>query len=313
MQISILMPAYNEERFIAQAIESVLAQTWKDFELIILNDGSQDSTLEIAESYARLDSRIRVESHPNTGIAPTLNKGFALAANEWVAMIQADDLMMPNRLERQLVFLSTHPELDVAAGWCKHINSEGKVIAKGKSPLVTLDAVNKLYTVNELVVVNSSTAIVRKQAVLDVGGYRSQFRVNEDVDMWNRLLERGYRILVQPEYLAKYRIHAGSVSIGKARWIRQQVHWVKDCMLRRRSGQEELSWNEYCRFRRTLPWYVRANSWRKDTAKVFYKAATFQFAEKQYYRLGPTVIAAAILQPSYTIRQVTSKLMLFCS
>jgi glycosyltransferase involved in cell wall biosynthesis len=303
------MPAYNEERYLAQAIESVLAQTYRDFELIVLDDGSRDRTREIAQSYACRDPRVRVENHENVGIGPTLNRGFSLAANEWVAMLQADDVMAPNRLERQLAFLAEHPEVDAAGSWCKHIDGQGKVIAKGNSPLTTHEAVQKLYAANEPVIMNSSTAMIRKSAVLAIGGYRAQFRVNEDVDMWNRLLESGYKLLVQPEYLAMYRIHAGSVSIGRARFIRSQVRWVKECMLRRRSGRPELTWEEYAAYHRMLPWYVRVNMARKDTAKVLYKAATFQYSQHKYHLVALTVLAAMIFQPSYIFRQISSKLL----
>jgi glycosyltransferase involved in cell wall biosynthesis len=307
MQISILMPAYNEERFIGAAIESVLAQSFRDYELIILDDGSNDRTLEISQGYARRDSRIRVESHPNMGISPTLNRGFALAGTEWVAMLQADDVMMPNRFERQFAFLAEHPELAVAAGWCRHIDSQGRIIGKGKSPFTTHEEVQRVFAANELIALNCSAAIFRKSAVQAVGGYRSQFRVNEDVDLFARLLEAGYKILIQPEYLVQYRIHAGSVSVARSRFIRRQARWVKDCMVRRRRGEAELSWEEFLSMRRELPWYVLANAERKDTAKVLYKAATFQFARRKYHLVLPTVFMAMILQPSYTISQIASK------
>lgn len=308
MQISVIMPAYNAERYLAEAIESVLAQTWSDFELIILNDGSQDSTLDISQSYAQRDARIRVESHENMGVARTLNQGLLLATNEWVARMDADDLMMPNRLERQMTFVAEHPELAVASSWVKHIDPNGRVIAHGRSPLVTNEAVQKRYADNELVGICHPAAMLRKSAVLSVGCYRPQFAA-EDVDLWNRLLEQGYKILVQPEYLLKYRIHPGSVSVARARLIRQQVRWVKECMVRRRSGRSELSWNEFLGFRQTLPWYVRVNAERKDMAKVLYKAAGSQYAQHRYCQLVPTIIAAAMLQPSYTIHQVRSKLV----
>jgi len=120
MRTTVIMPAYNAERYLAEAIESVLGQTWKDFELIILDDGSRDRTLEIAQSYALRDSRVRVESHTNMGIAPTLNLGLALSESEWVIQMHADDVMMPNRIERQLAFVAEHPELAVASSWIKH-------------------------------------------------------------------------------------------------------------------------------------------------------------------------------------------------
>ena len=310
MQISIIMPAYNEERFLAEAIESVLAQTYKEFELIILDDGSQDLTLKIAQSYAQQDARICVESHPNMGLPSTMNRGLELARNEWLAIMHGDDVMMPNRLELNLAFLGEHPECAVVGGWCKHIDSHGRTIAKGESPMVTHEAVQRVYEANELIVFNGCTSLFRKSAVLAVGGFRTQFSVTEDADLWTRIFEAGYKILIQPEYLAKYRIHAGSVSVARTRFILQQARWTKECMLRRRAGQPEPSWEEFLRFRRTRPWYLRANSERKDTAKVLYKAAVHQFAKRQYLRIVPTLIAATFLEPSYTIRQIGSKFLL---
>jgi glycosyltransferase involved in cell wall biosynthesis len=309
VQVSIIMPVYNEERFLAEAIESVLAQTYRDFELIILNDGSKDRTLEIAQSYARQDSRIRVESHENIGLALSNNKGLALAANEWVGRMDGDDVMMPNRLESNIAFLKEHPECDVVAGWCIHIDVDGRVIAKGETPMTTHEAVRKLYELNELIAFNCCTALFRKSAVLAIGGYRPQFSVAEDADMWTRLLENGGKILIQPEYLAKYRIHAGSLSVAQSKLARQQQRWAKICAIRRRSGEPEPSWEEFVSWRKGLPWYVRANGERKDAAKLLYKAAVHQFAQRKYVLMVPTVIASAILQPSYTLRQIKSKFL----
>jgi glycosyltransferase involved in cell wall biosynthesis len=304
------MPAYNAELFIAEAIESVLAQTWADFNLIVLDDGSRDRTREIAESYALRDSRVRVESHANMGPGPTLNRGLTLSASEWVVLMHADDVMMPNRLERQLAFVTEHPELAVASCWVKHIDQTGKVIAKDNNTrLVTPEAVQELYMANEVIAISHSGTILRKSAVQAVGGYRAQFRVNEDADLWNRLLEHGYKLLVQPEFLLKYRIHGGSASISKNRLCWRQLRWLKNCMLRRRRGEPELTWEEFLAMRKTLPWYVRLNQERKDTAKILHKAAVIQFVQRKYYLVVPTVIAAAMLQPLYTIPQIASKLM----
>jgi glycosyltransferase involved in cell wall biosynthesis len=306
--ISIVMPAYNAERYLAEAIESVLEQTWRDFELIVLDDGSHDRTREIAQSYADRDPRVRVESQKNQGPGPTLNRGLALSTSEWVAVMHADDVMMPNRIESQIGFVTAHPELAVASSWVKHIDADGKVIARDNSRLITHEAVHERYAANDLIGISHPGAILRKNVVQAVGGYREQFRVNEDIDLWNRILEHGGKILVQPEFLLKYRIHGGSASIQKSRLVFRQIHWVKECMLRRRRGEPELSWEEFVAFRRTLPWYVRLNKDRKDMAKILYKAATFQFAQRKYASVVPTVAAAIMLQPGYTIPQVTSKL-----
>ena len=309
LQISIVMPAYNAERFLAEAIESALAQTWSDFELIILDDGSQDRTREIAQSYALRDSRIRVESHENMGVSPTLNRGLALSANEWVAVMHADDVMMPNRLERQLAFLAAHPELDVASSWIRHIDSQGRMIARGESPLVTHEAVQALYQANKLIAFSHPAAILRKNAVLAVGGYRQAFWPAEDVDLWNRLVEKGYKILVQPEYLLNYRMHGNAASISGARLTRTKVRWLKDCMLHRRAGMPELDLESFLLSQRSAPLLTRLNRERKDLAKIFYKAAVMHYAQREYPALIIKLLPAMLLQPGYTIRQVLKKLV----
>src|SRR3954451_4203431 len=101
MKVSVLMPAFNAEHYILEAVESVLSQTHTDFELIIVDDGSTDNTLSVVEPYARKDKRVKVISHPNMGISHSLNRALDLASNEWIVCMHADDIMLPNRIERQ--------------------------------------------------------------------------------------------------------------------------------------------------------------------------------------------------------------------
>lgn len=307
MQISVVMPAYNASQFLAQAIDSVLAQTWRDFELLIINDGSTDNTLEISEAYAARDSRIRVYTHANMGIAPTLNRGISLAVNEWVFRMDADDLMRPNRMERQLSFIAEHPELAVASSLIRHIDSKNRVIGKAVSPLFTHEAVNKLVAANELIGFSHPAAALRKSAVLAVGGYRQEFWPAEDIDLWNRLVEKGYKILVQPEYLLDYRMHGNTISSAAASLNRTKVRWLKECMLRRRAGMPELDWESFLQKQRSTPLLTRFNWRRKDLAKTLYKAAVFHYAEREYAALFFKLIMALLLQPIIIFTQVRAK------
>jgi glycosyltransferase involved in cell wall biosynthesis len=307
MQISVVMPAYNAGAFLSQAIESVQAQTWRDFELIIVNDGSTDSTLEVAERYAAKDARIRVFTQPNAGTAPTLNRGIELAAGEWVFLMHADDLMRPNRLERQWAFIQEHPELAAASCLVCHIDSENRVIGKDNSNLFTHEAIDKLIAENELIGFNHPAAVLRKSAVLAVGGYRQPFWPAEDIDLWNRLVEKDYKVLVQPEFLLDYRMHGNSASISLARLTRTKLRWLKDCMLRRRAGKPELDLEFFLVSQRSAPLLVRLNRERKDLAKIFYKAAVLHYAKKEYPGMIVKLVTSALLQPTYAIRQVTSK------
>ncbi|MGA2887717.1 MAG: glycosyltransferase [Terracidiphilus sp.] len=310
MAISIVMPAYNASPFIAQAIESVLTQSWRDFELIVINDGSTDNTLDLAEKYAAQDARVKVFSHTNKGTAPTLNRGIELASGEWVFLMHADDLMRPTRLERQLAFIQGHPELAVVSCLVRHIDSKNRVIGKDNSKLFTHESIEKLVAANELIGFNHPATALRRSAVLAVGGYRQAFWPAEDIDLWNRLVEKGYKMLVQPEYLLDYRMHGNSASISGARLTLAKVHWLKNCMLRRRAGKPELDLEDFRQGQRAAPLLIRLNRERKDLAKIFYKAAVLHYAQRQFASLIIKLMVAVLLQPSYAIRQVRTKLFL---
>jgi glycosyltransferase involved in cell wall biosynthesis len=307
MLVSVVMPAYNAGAFLAQAIESVLAQTWRDFELIIVNDGSTDNTLEIAEGYAAQDARVKVYTQPNAGTASALNRGIDLAPGEWVFLMHADDRMRPNRLERQLAFIAEHPELSVASSLIRHIDSRNRVIGKDNSKLTTYTAVDKLVAANELIGFNHPAVALRKSSVLAVGGYRQRFWPAEDIDLWNRLVEKGYKVLVQPEFLLDYRMHGSSASISHARLTRTKVRWLKDCMLRRRAGKEELDWDSFLAVLRSAPFPTRLNRARKDLAGIFYKSAVAHYAQREYPAVFVRLLAAVALQPVVTLYHVVTK------
>jgi len=307
MRASVVIPAYNAERFLPQAIESVLAQSWQNFELIVIDDGSKDSTLAIAQGYAARDPRVKAFTQPNRGFAETLHRGFELSASDWVFRMDADDRMHPNRLERQLAFLAEHPELDVASSLVFHIDENNRIIGKDNSRLVTYEAIQQRVVANELIGFCHPAAVVRKSAVMAVGGYRKQFWPAEDIDLWNRLAENGYKMLVQPEYLLDYRMHGTSASISGARTARQKVRWIKDCMLRRRAGQPELDWNAFLVELHAAPLLVRLNRTRKDFAKIFYKSAVAHYAQRQYISTLSSLLAAFVLQPWVTFYQVSTK------
>src|SRR3954469_7704719 len=133
--VTVLMPLYNAERFVAQTLDAILAQTFRDFEFLIINDGSTDRSLEILQDYARRDDRIRLISRPNTGYVPALNEGLGLARGEFIARIDADDLADPRRLELQVARLRQEPRL-VALGSCASaIDEDGLPLGYYSVPL----------------------------------------------------------------------------------------------------------------------------------------------------------------------------------
>lgn len=133
-KITVLMSCYNAERWLSEAIESVLVQTYKDFEFIIVDDGSSDNTPEIIKRYADIDHRIRVISKTNSGLTDSLNAGISQAKGEWIARLDADDICLPHRLEEQVKYVKNNPKIVLLGSGCIEINEHGKFMKEHRYP-----------------------------------------------------------------------------------------------------------------------------------------------------------------------------------
>lgn len=304
MSITVLMPAYNAERFLAPAIESVLAQTYRDFEFIIINDGSTDSTLDIARSYAEKDSRIRIITHENMGMGASLNQGMLQATGDWIARIDADDLMAPHRLERQIAFLNEYPDLAVASSLVRYIDETGKVIGKYSSTLTTRQAVQQCVAEHSPIGFHHPATIFRKKIIQDLGGYRPEFWPADDMDLWNRVIDAGHAVLVQEEYLTKYRIHGSSVTVSRFAATERKAQWVQACILARHHNKPEPTLQEFLTECGRRPWIKRVNARRRDYARALYKLSVFQFSQRRYSHFVPNLLAAMAMEPKYVLNRV---------
>ena len=220
--ISVLMPVYNTERFVAETTESVLAQTFRDFELIALDDGSKDRSREILEGFARRDPRVRVVSRPNKGLVATLNEGLALAQAPLIARIDADDLCHPQRFEKQVAALNADPGL-VAVGSCSAaIDEDGNALGNYPTPL-SHEAIEKEHLRGQSSIHHPSV-MFRTEVVRQLGGYRELVPC-EDFDLWLRLGEVG-RLANLAENLITKRLFPGSIvatTLDKRRRVLDQI------------------------------------------------------------------------------------------
>jgi glycosyltransferase involved in cell wall biosynthesis len=213
-RVSVVMPVYNGERFIAEAVRSVLASEFRDFELLILDDGSTDTSMSIAAGVVKGDPRVRFIALEHGGIAATRNAGLEHARADLIANLDADDAMFPNRLTRQVAYLDAHPE-------CVAVGSRSVVVDADSRPVGMVgryfsheDIDRSLLDGNGGAIGNDS-AMIRKHAALAAGGYAVQLHATgEDHDMWLRLAEVG-RLVCLPEILNRYRIHQTNASLGE--------------------------------------------------------------------------------------------------
>lgn len=206
--ISVLMPVLNGERFIKEALDSVLVQPLAA-EIIVVDNGSSDRTLEILNNYTKIDSRIKVLPCAEKGVSNALNKGLAYATGTLIARIDADDKMSPERLESQLRLMQGHPEVAVISSQIIYIDSDGIENGKSKYPGGSLTLHRHFLLRNP---VAHPSVMFRKEIVERAGGYRPEFEGSEDLDLWIRVLDFG-EILASEEFLTFYRVHENQITV----------------------------------------------------------------------------------------------------
>jgi glycosyltransferase involved in cell wall biosynthesis len=214
-RVTVLMPVRDGARWLREAVDSVLAQTLDDLELVVVDDGSVDGTASILARYAAQDQRVRVLTQTPEGLVVALNRGLAAVSAPLVARLDADDVALPQRLERQVCHLDQHPEIALLGSWAEGIDGSGRATTELRPPPQPERLAELMLRINPFV---HSSVIFRTAVVRDLGGYRAAFEVAEDDDLWLRVAEVG-RLAILPESLVRYRIHRGSVTSGRA--IRQ--------------------------------------------------------------------------------------------
>jgi glycosyltransferase involved in cell wall biosynthesis len=230
--ISVILACYNTERYLRAAVQSILTQTFTDFELLLLDDGSTDSSTKICNQLAANDSRIKLISRPNKGLTKTLNEGLSLATAPLIARMDADDISLPTRFAKQVEYLTAHPD-------CVCLGTRVTLIDPYDSPINTTDHKLTHAEIDADILkgigwsIVHPAAMMRTDAVRRVGGYREQFKTSQDLDLWLRLAEIG-QLANLPDPLVQYRQHFESVAFNKAdeQW-RVKTEIVSDAYTRR--------------------------------------------------------------------------------
>lgn len=211
--ITVLMSVYNGERWLSESISSVLRQSHSDFEFIIVNDGSTDASLDIMNSFAVSDSRIKLIDKSNTGLADSLNVGINEAQGEWIARIDADDICEPQRLEIQSGVAASNRDAVFVGSGLILIDEYGSVIARRSYNRHHAILLRDLYSAHAFP--PHSSAFFRTDVAKRIGGYRTRIKRAQDCDLWLRLSEHGELLSVSEE-LVQIRKHSHQVSYEDA-------------------------------------------------------------------------------------------------
>ncbi|MSV36157.1 MAG: glycosyltransferase [Bryobacterales bacterium] len=296
MNVSIIIPAYNAAGTIAETLESVVSQTFQDWEAIVVDDGSTDATADIAGAFVARDTRIRMVRQANGGEAAARNTGVSHTRHEWLVFLDSDDWISPLHLEKLTAELKAHPELDAAHGGSVRVAQDGTYVDDDyQAPVSAL-----FPTLARRAAFPVHACIVRKALVEEVGKFDTSLQKSPDWDLWQRVARTGARFGAVREVLVYYRMAQNSSSLGAEQLLRDGLRVLR----RGHTGD--------ARVRNPHPDYL--NGWQRDSveSQEFYlmcwcaglligagKDATnlMKAVEKEHYaRLYPEGVARCIFE-----------------
>jgi len=215
--VSILTPAFNSAAFIAETIESVLQQTWSDFELLIIDDGSTDGTLDVVRTASRGDARVKSFSSSHGGAAVARNVGLQHASGRCLALLDSDDVWERQYLSSQLSLLREHPEISIVSA---------NVVSRGGpfdgTPFWPITSGTHELSIHEPIAHENAVsvfAVFRREVFEQIGGFDAAYTGNEDYEFWLRAMNAGFRVLQNRALLGRYRRRPGSVSSDEIRML----------------------------------------------------------------------------------------------
>jgi glycosyltransferase involved in cell wall biosynthesis len=222
--ISVVMPAYNSEKTVGEAIKSVLKQTYRNFEFIIVDDGSTDRSLEIIKIYARKDRRIKIlHNKKNEGIAKTRNYGIKKSKGKYIAVQDSDDISSPRRFEKQVDFLEKNPDVGVVGSFIEIFDNSKKIRDIRKYPKEDKKLREMIFFVCPIA---QPSTMIRKETLEKVGLYDKKYPLSEDIDLWFRIGEK-YKFSNIQEVLLKYRENPKSATGSKTKLIEKLANEIR--------------------------------------------------------------------------------------
>jgi glycosyltransferase involved in cell wall biosynthesis len=209
--VSVVMPVCNSERFLAESIDSILGQTFKDFEFVIVDFGSTDNSKSIVSKYATLDSRVKFHQVPPCTLPAARNAGCFLAQGRYIAIMDADDVALPDRLAWEVDYMEKHPHVALLGGAVEWINSMGQAFETARHPTADRELKSELVT---HCVFWHPTILMRQEAFVSVGGYRTAFVCAHDYDLELRISEN-HQCANLEQVVLKYRFHPSQLTFDK--------------------------------------------------------------------------------------------------
>ena len=307
--LSVIMSVKNGEKFLHKAIDSILNQTFKNFEFIIINNDSSDSTQEILENFLKKNSRIKILTNfNNETLYQARIKAIKEAKYEWCALMDADDECHPQRFEKQVDFINNteFENLAVVSTYGKYINKNSTIVANFFSGPKDINQFKNIFSNNDSFAIIDPSSIIKKDIFFKIGGYLEN-NIAADLDFYYKIAEAGYLIQTIASPLYYYRIHGGGYSVKNTMKQCKATHFLNYNMRLRRSGKEEITEQQF-----------NINFWNKasyriprkilDYSKTYYKISTHSLVEKKIFTFFLNIILAFLFSPRYVLKKIYQQL-----
>lgn len=288
--LSIIMPAYHAERYVERAIESVISQTYTNWELIVYVDGSPDGTAAIARDLAKHDERVRViDNDENAGVCVALNRAITLARGSFIGRLDADDIAVPERFERQMALIESDGEIAVVGSDALHINSEDEVLGLSIAGPRSVEDFRERRARGELTMVLDGTSVMRRDVFELVGGYDPAMTIAQEVDLHSRMAVHGAIVAID-EPLVLYRLHPGSRVATRFFEGRKMHRFVQARDRAVLAGERPPSYESYVIAERSAPLWHRVGIQLSDIGQYRYRMAGVYLSEE---RRGAAILSLA--------------------
>jgi glycosyltransferase involved in cell wall biosynthesis len=303
--VSVIMAVHNGQRYIVEALDSILHQTHQDFEIIIIDDGSTDRTSQIVAQYAARDKRIEVIFQENLDQPASLNRALAVASNEWVAVLDTDDVCMLDRLETQLRMLRREPSVRVLGSSAILIDHAGQIRGLRHHPPSSVAEYERLVRENRSILAVHPSVMMHRPTIMALGGYDSRFGAAADAELWSRVSDN-HAIVNLREPLIYYRLHSDSMSVQRFFEQQRMFHWIETRQEARRRGLtppdsiqiDDVAENGLC--------FHRLNQYRQAWGKYLGLRGRTDWWRGKYTRALLKRTGATILSPRATVKRFMS-------
>jgi len=303
--VSVILPVYNQEKYLKETIESILSQRYKDFELLIVDDGSTDNSPAIIREFQQKDQRVHAYFENNSGKSLSTNFLVSKAKGELCAFLDADDVMLEDRLLKQVKYHRANPGIAASSCHCYYINEKGKMFGVQRYSVGNHVAqYNSTFKNEEFIICSYTGLMVKKKVYLEIGGLQKKFEPCEDFEFLNRLTDGGYRLSVIPNVLMKYRIHQSAITVKQPLLVLDTIDFVKHCIRLRRSGESEISFEDFRKVQKRYSCWKKMNKKRFNYSMIYFRNAGFSRLSNNYLSCTFQLAVSLFLSPDYVAKKI---------